>query len=135
VGASTRQLQPIQAGELRHTCVIEKPISVLGTGAVPSTEYVEVMSARCKIEDFRGNEVFNGQTLESTLSTYITMRYRPGIDASMRVKRIVDASQSPPVVEYFAIVAISVDASRYRGMQLACVKKDAAGFLMGTPDS
>lgn len=134
MAGSSRQLKPIQPGELRHSGTIERPVKQLVHG-VSSTIYETFATIRFSIEDFRGNEVFNGQTLESSLTVYVVCRYLPGVDSTMRVKRIIDGSISPPTVEYLAIQSIAGDPTRLRALQLACTKKDAAGFLMGQPST
>jgi len=129
-----RQLKPIQAGQLRFQGWLEKPVQSFVHG-VPSIDYETFASIRFSIEDFRGNEVFNGQTLESMLTTYVVMRWLPGVNATMRVKRQIAASESPSDFDYYEIQSIIEDPTRYRVMQLQCVRRDAAGFRKGAPST
>jgi hypothetical protein len=131
---SGRQLKPIQAGQLRFFGWLEAPVQSYVHGT-PSIEYQTFALIRFYIEDFRGNEVFNGQTIESTLTTYLVMRWLPGVKPTMRVKRLLEGAQSPAQYEYYKITSIIEDPTRYRVMQLQCMRRDAAGFRVGSTEA
>ncbi len=77
----------MQIGKLRHQVRIERPARVQDpdTGAmVPGWELVATVWAR--IEPLSAREFIAAQASQSKVSGRITIRYRDGLDASMRVR-------------------------------------------------
>ena len=126
---SSRALQPIQSGQLRHIGDIEQRTTGTDAGGSPLTTYSTfAKDVRMDINDYRGNESFVAQTVESSQTTYITIRYRPGLNATMRIKHRAESG----VIDYYDITGIVSDQTRRRGMLLQCVKRDSSGFRTGS---
>jgi head-tail adaptor len=129
---SARSLQPIQSGQLRHRGNIEQRTAGTDAGGSPLTVYTTVYeNVPMDINDYRGNESFVAQTVESSQTAYITVRYLPAMNAQMRVRHIADPTTDPPTVDYYDVVGIMYDPTRRRGMLLQCVKRDSSGFRTG----
>lgn len=99
----------------RHAVSIEQ--KVVGSPAQkadgsPDFEWVEGLSGvSAEIEPLRGRELFAAQEHHSEVTTRICVRYREGIDATMRV-----------VHEgvYYSIVAVLDSGMRHRELELLC---------------
>ena len=131
--ASTRALKPIQSGTLRFTGKLEKPTPGTDSKGLPLTTYELFADVRFDIQDYRSTESLNAQQMGSQVTTYVVMRYIPGVDASMRLVHVTDSSVSPPTIDYYDIQGIVKDPTGRRALQLYCIKRQAAGFRAGTP--
>lgn len=135
--ASRATIKRINSGDLRYVGDIERRIDGVDAMRSPSTFY-EVFAAgvRFAIADWRVTETVQANTTVSQFLTYITIRYRSGIEGAapgqMRLKHISDASVSPPVIDYYDIQGALRDPQLRIGLLLSCVKRDSAGFRTGT---
>lgn len=131
--ASARNLRPISAGALRFICDIERPDPGKDNAGIPKTTYsVFAKNVYFDFIDYRGGESVQANQIGATLITYITIRWLPGIDATMRVKHISDYSVSPPTIDYYDITSIpSRDGTMRDALLLQCTKRDAAGYRTG----
>lgn len=74
------------AGRLRHRITLEAPEMTIGAGGEYSQSWEEVATVWAAIlPSASGGEDVFGEQLESSVSHRITLRYREGITASMRV--------------------------------------------------
>jgi len=131
--ASARNLKPVSAGALRYICDIEAPDPGKDNAGIPkSTFSVFARNVYFDFADYRGSEASQANQVGAALTTYITIRWLPGIAANMRLKHISDFSQSPPIVDYYDITAIPQrDGSMRNALLLQCVRRDAAGYRTG----
>ena len=78
----------IEAGKLRHRVDFERRADVQDptTGEVTPAWATVVSGVPAAIEDVSVREFIAGQALQSQVTTRIVIRYRSGLDASMRIK-------------------------------------------------
>lgn len=76
----------MRAGTLRHRGMIQQRSEIRDpdTGAV-KTEWVDFDAAWMSIEPLSAREFIAAQAAQSEISARIVMRYRDGIDATMRI--------------------------------------------------
>lgn len=76
----------MKAGELRHRVSIQanQDIQDPDTGAM-TPAWVEIGKAWAAIEPLSAREFISAQAVQSKVTTRITMRYRDGITAAMRL--------------------------------------------------
>jgi hypothetical protein len=135
--ASRATIKRIEAGALRFVGDIEVRSARTDSMGSPSTDY-EMFAAgvRFAIADWRVTETVQANTTVSQIVTYLTIRYRPGIEGQLpgqlRLKHVSDASVSPQVVDYYDIQGAVRDPSIRVGLLLSCVKRDSSGFRTGT---
>lgn len=79
----------LHAGKLRHRITIQKPFETqnFNTGAV-SIEWVDFATVWSAIEPISAREFIASESEVSKVTARITIRYRAGIDAKMRVKHL-----------------------------------------------
>lgn len=76
----------MRAGKLRHRITIQSRHTARGTMGGESAQWVDV--AQClpaAIEPLNGRELLTAQQVQSEITVRIRLRYRPGIEAKMRV--------------------------------------------------
>lgn len=91
----------ISAGKLRHRVRIEKQdyfydsngevIQDQNTGAVPM-QWVEVDTVWAAIEPVSAREFIQSQSMQSQITARITMRYRDGLTADMRLVHLFNGA-------------------------------------------
>jgi SPP1 family predicted phage head-tail adaptor len=75
----------LYAGDLRHSVRIQAYRQVSDGGGGTTKEWTDYANIRAHISPIAGREVtINGQ-IEARLSHRVTMRWLPGLEASMRV--------------------------------------------------
>lgn len=94
----------VQAGKYRHRVTIQRPIQVQdSTGAaIPDWEDIAV-DVRAAIESLSGREFMTAQQVQADVTTKISFRWRPHIDATMRILHVLDPNCSPEDVEVYNI--------------------------------
>ena len=135
--ASRAVIKGINAGDLRFVGDIEQRVQGVDAMRSPSTQYeVFAENVRFAIADYRPNETVQANQVSAQVTTYITVRYRAGLEGSqpgqMRLKHIADNTVSPPVVDYYDIQGVIRDPSIRVGLLLSCVRRDSSGFRTGT---
>lgn len=92
-------------------------------------------NVRFDFADYRATENQAASTIMAQLTTYIVIRWRPGVEGTvpgkMRLKHASDLSSSPPVIEYYDIQGAVRDRTMRWAIQLACVRRDSTGFRTG----
>lgn len=134
--ASRAVIKGIQAGEMRFVGDIERRVDGVDAMRSPSTAYeLFAGGVRFTIADYRPTEAMQANTTMSQVTTYLTIRYRPGIEGQipgqLRLKHISDASVSPAIVDYYDIQGAIRDPSIRLGLLLSCVRRDSSGFRTG----
>lgn len=76
----------VKSGQLRHRVSLQKPERAQDpvTGELITT-WSEVAKIWTKVEPLSVREFITAQATQSKISARITMRYRAGLDASMRI--------------------------------------------------
>lgn len=121
-------------GKLRHRVTIEHQSQVQNpaTGEI-TADWVSVAGMErisAEVLPDRASEFFAGRQIQATQNAMIRMRWRPGIDATMRVKHHL-ADGADPIVEYWDINGVVHFQDRFREMRLMCLQRDAEGFRRG----
>lgn len=122
------------SGQLRHQVTIEQPIATrTGSGAQIDSYLPFLENIWAAIEPISSTETYGASQIQSTATTRIRIRYRPGITAKMRVKVSRDRS-SPDLIDYYDIEGDPIEVTtRRREIWLNCTKRGAAGFRTGPP--
>jgi head-tail adaptor len=121
-------------GKLRHRVTIERQVKVQNpaTGEIVSdyvaVEGMERLSA--EVLPDRASEFFAGRQIQATQNAMIRMRWRNGVDATMRAKHHL-SDGADPIVEYWDISGVVHFQDRFREMRLMCLQRDAEGFRRG----
>lgn len=75
----------LDAGKLRHRVTIQRPLTVPDSDGGMTTQWEDVATVWASIEPLSAREYMRASTLQSKVTARIIIRYRPGIEASMRV--------------------------------------------------
>ena len=79
-------MKPLSAGRLRHRIRIERPTLVQDAYGAGTTTWETVANdIYAAIEPLSANAFIAAQTLKSKISVRIVIRYRPGLNTSMRL--------------------------------------------------
>jgi SPP1 family predicted phage head-tail adaptor len=104
----------MRAGQLRHRVSIQTNSAVQNGFGEPTTSWSETAKAWARVENLQGQELFAAQQLIPEVTTKITMRYRAGMRADMR---IVMGSRS------FDIKSVLNVEERNRTLELLCIEQ------------
>lgn len=76
----------IASGKLRHKVALQRPIRTQNpdTGSV-STTWETIANVWASVEPLSAREFIAAQAVQSEISARITIRYRPDVDATMRI--------------------------------------------------
>lgn len=114
----------MQAGRLRHRITLQSLVpnsrGAAGGQIKAWTDFVTAIPA--EVASVSGREFFASTQIQTQVSTKITIRYRDGVDATMRVIHI---TRNGPV--YYAIEAPLPDAKK-RFLTLMCTLRNAEGL-------
>jgi SPP1 family predicted phage head-tail adaptor len=108
----------MQAGRLRHRVTIQQEAVIKGALGGQAKSWVDVVTVWEAVEPIRGREFFAAQQVNSEVTHRVTIRYRTGVTAKMRLVfqgRVLDISAPPIDVE-----------ERHRDLQLMCIERGAA---------
>jgi SPP1 family predicted phage head-tail adaptor len=97
------------AGKLRHRITIQSPPDDVAFG--DKGNWTDFCTVWADIRPISGKELFEAQTIGSELSHKINIRYRAGIDSTMRIK-FGD--------RYFYIISVINFGELNRDIQLVC---------------
>jgi SPP1 family predicted phage head-tail adaptor len=78
-------MKPLAAGRLRHQLTIERPSLIQDASGATSTAWSHVAVTYAAIEPLSARDFVAAQTLKSRASVRIVIRYRSGLNASMRL--------------------------------------------------
>lgn len=124
----------MEPGKLRHVVTIERQQRSQdpATGEVTS---VWVALAGCErirgdVLPDRASEFFSTRQVQSNQNAMIRLRWRRGVDSTMRVKHHL-ADGAEPLVEYWDIQGVVHFQDRFRELRLMCLARDAEGFRRG----
>jgi SPP1 family predicted phage head-tail adaptor len=118
----------VQAGLLRRRVTLQKPVQSRDTQGGSIRSWVDCgVSIPAAIEPLSGREAFAAAQIQSDIDCKITIRWRPGVTALLRVLHVI-AIGSPDEVEIFNIEAVIPDPTGRRWIELTCKRRDADGF-------
>lgn len=80
----------------------------------------------CAIEALSGRELFLAQQVQSDATYKISFRWRPGIDATMRLRH--SSGTTPQAYDYYNIEAVIPDDTNRRTLELLCRLRINDGF-------
>jgi SPP1 family predicted phage head-tail adaptor len=118
-----------QAGSYRRRVDIEQQIQTKdSTGSVVPTWQPIWKAVPCSINQYqgRGHEVFAAQQVQADVTWKISFRWRPDIDASMRIVEYLDAAHTKSTV--YNVEAVLPDATNRREITTICRTRLSAGF-------
>lgn len=101
----------MNVGQLRHRVTIQQLTRVEDEGGGYAEVWTEVATVWAAIKPLRGNERYEAQQVQSTLTHKVTIRYREGIKPQMRLTykgRIFDIESVIDIEE------------RHRWLELLC---------------
>lgn len=101
----------MQAGKLRHRVTIQEQSTARDTFGQRVDTWTTVATVWASVEPLQGREFLDGRSLEAEISLRVRMRYRSGVEPTMRLSwggRI------------FEIVAITSTEERGRELVLMC---------------
>jgi hypothetical protein len=136
--ASARTFEPLNPGDLRFVCDLEVQQDALDAAGTPVANFVPyAQGVFFSFADYRATETGTANTIVASQTTYVIIRWRPGLEGvepgKMRLRWVSDFSVSPPVIEYYDIQGAIRDRTARWAMQLACVRRDSAGYRTGAP--
>lgn len=101
----------MNAGQLRHRVTIQRFERVEDEGGGYAEDWKDVATVWAAVKPMRGNERYEAQQVQSTLTHKVTIRYRAGIKPQMRLlygNRV------------FNIEAVIDIEERHRWLELLC---------------
>lgn len=123
----------MQAGRLRHRVTIQRAVDVKTDSGAVRTEYVDWLDTWAEVAPLMPREFWAAQQVQSDITAKIRVRYRPGMNAKMRVRHQREAG-SPSVVDVYDIEGppVEVEGRRWE-VWLMARRRDAEGFRSGNP--
>lgn len=137
--ASARNFKPLNPGDMRFIGDLEEAPDGLDTAGSPlTTGYTKFATGILfGFADYRGNETVVASTILSQITTYIVIRWRPGLEGlapnQMRVRHVTEYSASPQLVDYYDIQGVLRDRTMRWALQLQCIRRDSSGYRSGAP--
>jgi SPP1 family predicted phage head-tail adaptor len=105
----------MRTAELRHQVVIEQNTAADDGGGDFVPSWLTLYTTRAKISDPKPHEKISAERLEHTITHVVTIRYRSGINTSMRIKF---------GSRYFYIKTIVNPGERNRWLVMTAEEKD-----------
>ena len=118
-----------QAGSYRRRADIEQQVQTKdSTGSIVPTWKTLWRNVPCSINQFqgRGHEAFAAQQVQADVEWKIAFRWRPDLDASMRVVEYLDAARTKSTV--YNVEAVLPDKTNRREITLLCRTRLSEGF-------
>jgi SPP1 family predicted phage head-tail adaptor len=114
----------VQAGRFRHRIVLQrKTVGRDRSGGVTESWSTFAKNVPAAVDQTTGGEAVSSQQIQAKVTAEISMRWRPGVDATMRVLHGADT---------YNIVGVLVDSDTGRKIiTLLCTQRLADGFRDG----
>ena len=107
----------VQAGKLRHEITIESDDrNTASSTGYHDSSWSTFHTCFASIRNARGSELIQGGEVASRIDTLITIRYKAGLRANMRVKATVQDSE----VRYYNIAFVNSILEKNEMIELAC---------------
>lgn len=75
----------IDAGRLNRRVKLQQRVATVDAEGQQSTQWVDVVNTWASIEPASGREVLMGQAIQAEVTHTVTIRYRQGVTAAMRL--------------------------------------------------
>lgn len=75
----------VAAGDLRHRVLIQEQVTTRDSDGVAQTAWVDVATVWASVEPLSAREFIQSGQTQAAVTARITIRYRPGLLASMRL--------------------------------------------------
>jgi SPP1 family predicted phage head-tail adaptor len=123
----------VESGKLRHKITIERPIPGRSErGGVRESYEPWLTDIWAEVLGLGPKELMAAQQVQSSVTAKIRIRYRPGINAKMRVRWARSEGGSPTKVDYYDIEGPPIEVQgRTNEIWLMCVRRDAEGYRTG----
>lgn len=112
----------MRSGNRRHAIVLEKPTEGVGSAGENKTQWSLVATTRASIEPLSGRELFAAQQVHAEVNTKINFRWRPNIDATLRIRAGGTV---------YGILAVLPDKTGRREITCMCVSRVSEGWRDG----
>ena len=123
----------MQAGNLRHRAALDRRQDVQNAYGEVVPGYIEFARVWCGIRPLSGREYFAAQQVQAEAMYEITMRYRPGLNETNRVRVLVTAAKLGE--EVYDVVDVAEDAhSGRQWLTLRCSRRRAEGWRTENAD-
>lgn len=103
----------MQAGLLRKRLTIQQRSQVQDTYGQPLTSWVDVATVWGEVVPTSGNESLSSEAVQSSETHLVTIRYRQGVTAKMRIKY---------GIRLFDIQSVLDENERHRTLNLSCIE-------------
>lgn len=121
----------MQAGELTERVRILRPIAVRTDSGAEVQVFELWFECWAAIEPLTAREIYAARQVQSLATARIRLRYRRGLDATMRVEHKREAG-SPSIFDNYDIEGPPLETVRRHELTLMAVKRDAEGFRSAT---
>jgi SPP1 family predicted phage head-tail adaptor len=123
----------MESGKLRHKIILQRPVDTRDALGGITQSWEDWLTIRAEILPLAAREQWQAQQIAAETDARIRIRYRPGIDARVRVKHL-RASGSPQLFDYYDLTGDPIDVGgRKKELHLMCVRRSAEGFRTGDP--
>jgi len=78
-------MRSVRTGDLRHRVTIQQLVSSFDEYNAPVETWQDVATVWAAVEPLSGREYFAAEQVQARVTTRITIRYRAGIEPTMRV--------------------------------------------------
>lgn len=123
----------MQAGKLRHVISIQRPVLTQDNLGQQSTSFEDLYTGvRAEIVPLSGREYVAAKQVNAEVTTRMTIRRLPRVEADCRVVRVIE-EDSPSTVEVYDVLAVFPDpVSGLRYLTLMCVQRFSEGWRSGS---
>ncbi len=123
----------VESGKLRHKVILQRSRDVAGELGGVTQIWEDWLTVRAEVMTLSVREQWQAQQVAAEADARIRIRFRPGIDARVRVKHLRRGG-SPQVWDYYDLIGDPIDVQgRHFELQLICVRRSAEGFRTGAP--
>lgn len=121
------------AGPLRYQVMLQKPTLQRVQGGAPVSVYSDWVFVYAAIEPLTPREYLAAQAINSDISVKIRIRFRPGLDATLRVYHR-HGPGSPQQEDLYDVIGPPVEVLTNRTeVWLMCKLRDTPSFRTGDP--
>ncbi len=120
----------MRAGRLRHRLTLEKRADTQSDSGEVVPTYAFFDECWGNIKPLAGREYFAAQQLQADVTTEIIIRYRPGIDSTIRIRHRPNTQEGDGDV-YDVTAVMQDDTSGIRELRLMCTKRESEGWRRG----
>lgn len=117
----------MRAGRLRHRVRLQRRVETQQATGEITWSWADLAEVWASVEPVAGREYFAAAQVQSEITTRIRIRYRPGLNAKLRVVFIAEPG-SPGEVKYYDVRSVINYAERDREVHLMCTERGAEGF-------